>query len=44
MAPSASRSSQPAMHPAIHAVPDPATLTKDEYRQLLQTLSEGSVN
>ncbi|MDN5857122.1 MAG: diiron oxygenase [Pseudonocardia sp.] len=28
----------------MHAVPDPATLTTDEYRQLLQTLSEGSVN
>jgi len=40
MAPSTTRSSQP----AVHAVPDLADLSKDEYRELLQTLSEGSVN
>lgn len=40
----ASTSRRKSAQPAIHAVPDLADLSRDEYRQLLQTLSEGSVN
>ncbi|MGI5130972.1 AurF N-oxygenase family protein [Pseudonocardia sp. CA-107938] len=43
MAPSTQRTAQPAVY-AVPDLPDLADLSKDEYRQLLQTLSEGSVN